>query len=177
MLQKSSQFMKQANLINGEWVAADLSGKTIDVINPATGLKIGTVPNSGKAETQRAIAAAAEAFRTWRKTSVLERSKLMRKLHDAILDNQDALAELLTLEQGKSLAESKGEVGMSAAYILWYAEEARRTYGDVVPSPWADNESWSRKSPLVSLPPLRHGIFRPPCLRARSVQRSRPAAL
>ncbi len=82
--------------------------------------------------------AAAEAFKTWRKTSVLERSKLMRKLHDAILDNQDALAELLTLEQGKSLAESRGEVGMSAAYILWYAEEARRTYGDVVPSPWAD---------------------------------------
>eukprot|EP01132_Coremiostelium_polycephalum_P009845 gene9845-12080_t len=137
MLQKSSQFMKQANLINGEWVAAD-SGKTIDVINPATGLKIGTVPNSGKAETRRAIDAAAEAFKTWRKTSVLERSKLMRKLHDAILDNQDALAELLTLEQGKSLTEAKGEIGMSAAYILWYAEEARRTYGDVVPSPWAD---------------------------------------
>jgi succinate-semialdehyde dehydrogenase/glutarate-semialdehyde dehydrogenase len=147
MLQKSSQFMKQANLIDGEWVAAD-SGKTIDVINPATGLKIGTVPNSGKAETQRAINAAAKAFKTWRKTSVLERSKLMRKLHDAILDNQDALAELLTLEQGKSLAESKGEIGMSAAYILWYAEEARRTYGDVVPSPWADRRILVTKEPV-----------------------------
>lgn len=147
MLQKSSQFMKQANLINGEWIAAD-SGKTIDVINPATGLVIGTAPNSGKAETKRAIDAAAEAFKTWRKTSALERSKLMRKLHDAILENQDALAELLTLEQGKSLAESRGEVGMSAAYILWYAEEARRTYGDTVPSPWADRRIIITKEPV-----------------------------
>ncbi|MCX8279446.1 NAD-dependent succinate-semialdehyde dehydrogenase [Phyllobacterium sp. 0TCS1.6C] len=147
MLQKSSQFMKQANLIDGAWVAAD-SGKTIDVINPATGLKIGTIPNSGKAETQRAIDAAAEAFKSWRKTSVLERSKLMRKLHDLILENQDALAELLTMEQGKSLAESKGEVGMSAAYILWYAEEARRMYGDVIPSPWADRRIMITKEPV-----------------------------
>lgn len=147
MLQKSSQFMKQANLINGEWIAAD-SGKTIDVINPATGLVIGTVPNSGKTETKRAIDAAAEAFKTWRRTSALERSKLMRKLHDAILENQDALAELLTLEQGKSLTESKGEVGMSAAYILWYAEEARRTYGDTIPSPWADRRIMITKEPV-----------------------------
>ncbi|MCO4316131.1 NAD-dependent succinate-semialdehyde dehydrogenase [Phyllobacterium sp. 21LDTY02-6] len=147
MLQKSSQFMKQANLIDGAWVAAD-SGKTIDVINPATGLKIGTIPNSGKAETQRAIDAAAEAFKSWRKTSVLERSKLMRKLHDLILENKDALAELLTMEQGKSLAESKGEVGMSAAYILWYAEEARRMYGDVIPSPWADRRIMITKEPV-----------------------------
>ncbi|MGH6760149.1 MAG: NAD-dependent succinate-semialdehyde dehydrogenase [Phyllobacterium sp.] len=147
MLQKSSQFMKQANLINGEWVGAD-SGETIDVINPATGLVIGTIPKSGKAETQRAIDAAAEAFKSWRKTSVLERSKLMRKLHDAIMDNQDALAELLTLEQGKSLTESKGEVGMSAAYVLWYAEEARRVYGDIVPSPWADRRILVTKEPV-----------------------------
>lgn len=147
MLQKSSQFMKQANLINGEWIAAD-SGKTIDVINPATRLVIGTVPNSGKTETKRAIDAAAEAFKTWRRTSALERSKLMRKLHDAILGNQDALAELLTLEQGKSLTESKGEVGMSAAYILWYAEEARRTYGDTIPSPWADRRIMITKEPV-----------------------------
>jgi succinate-semialdehyde dehydrogenase/glutarate-semialdehyde dehydrogenase len=123
MLQKTSHFMRQANLINGEWVQAD-SGKTIDVINPATGLKIGTVPRSGKAETRRAIEAANEAFKTWRKTSALERSKLLRKLHDAIMDNQDALAELLTIEQGKSLTEAKGEIGSSAAYVLWFAEEA-----------------------------------------------------
>ena len=137
MLQKASQFMRQANLIDGEWVQAD-SGATIDVVNPATGLKIGTVPKAGKAETRRAIEAAERAFKTFRKTSALERSKMLRRLHDAIMDNQDALAELLTMEQGKSLTEAKGEVGASAAYVLWFAEEARRTYGDVVPSPWAD---------------------------------------
>ena len=147
MLQKTSHFMKQANLINGEWVQAD-SGATIDVTNPATGLKIGTVPKSGASETRRAIEAADKAFLTWRKTSALDRSKLLRKLHDAIMDNQDVLAELLTTEQGKSLFEARGEVGMSAAYILWFAEEGRRTYGDVVPSPWADRRIMVTKEPV-----------------------------
>ena len=109
---------------------------------------IGTVPKSGKAETRRAIEAADAAFQSWRKTSVLERHKLMRKLHDAIMDNQQPLAELLTTEQGKSLAEAKGEVGMSAAYILWFAEEGRRTYGDIVPSPWADRRILVTKQPV-----------------------------
>ncbi len=147
MLQKTSHFMRQANLIDGEWVQAD-SGAVIDVINPATGLKIGTVPKAGKAETRRAIEAADAAFKSFRKTSALERSKMLRKLHDAIMDNQDALAELLTMEQGKSLAEAKGEVGASAAYVLWFAEEARRTYGDVVPSPWADRRVIVTKEPV-----------------------------
>lgn len=147
MLQKTSHFMRQANLIDGEWVQAD-SGATIDVINPATGLKLGTVPKAGRAETRRAIEAADRAFQTFKKTSALERSKLLRKLHDAILDNQDALAELLTLEQGKSLTEAKGEVGSSAAYVLWFAEEARRAYGDVVPSPWADRRIMVTREPV-----------------------------
>ena len=147
MLQKTSHYLREGNLIDGEWVAAD-SGKTIDVVNPATGLKIGTVPKSGTAETKRAIVAASEAFQSWRRTSANDRAKLMRKLHDAIMDNQDALAELLTMEQGKSLAEAKGEVGMSAAYILWYAEEGRRTYGDTVPSPWADRRIMVTKEPV-----------------------------
>ncbi len=147
MLQKASQFLRQAILIDGEWVQAD-SGATIDVINPATGLKLGTVPKAGKAETRRAIEAADRAFKTFRKTSALERSKLLRKLHDAIMDNQDALAELLTLEQGKSLTEARGEVGASAAYVLWFAEEARRTYGDIVPSPWADRRILVNKEPV-----------------------------
>jgi succinate-semialdehyde dehydrogenase/glutarate-semialdehyde dehydrogenase len=138
--------MRQANLIDGAWVQAD-SGATIDVTNPATGLKLGTVPKSGKAETRRAIEAAEAAFQGWRKTSALERSKLLRALHDAIMDNQQPLAELLTSEQGKSLAESKGEVAISAAYVLWFAEEARRTYGDVVPSPWRDRRILVTKEP------------------------------
>ncbi len=147
MLQKTSHFMRQANLIGGEWVQAD-SGATIDVTNPATGQKIGTVPKSGKAETRRAIEAAEAAFHSWKKTSVVERHKLLRRLHDAIMDNQQELAELLTIEQGKSLFESKGEVGASAAYILWFAEEGRRTYGDIVPSPWADRRMLVTKEPV-----------------------------
>ena len=147
MLKKYSHFLREANLIGGEWVGAD-SGKTIDVTNPANGLKIGTVPRAGAAETARAIAAADEAFKSWRKTSALDRSKLLRKLHDAILDNQEALAELLTTEQGKSIVEARGEIGMSAAYVLWFAEEGRRTYGDVVPSPWADRRIIVTKEPV-----------------------------
>jgi succinate-semialdehyde dehydrogenase/glutarate-semialdehyde dehydrogenase len=147
MLQKTSHFMREANLIDGEWVQAD-SGKTVDVINPATGLKIGTVPRSGGAETRRAIEAADRAFQSFRKTSALERSKLLRKLHDAIMDNQDALAELLTIEQGKSLTESRGEIASSAAYVLWFAEEARRAYGDVVPSPWRDRRVLVTREPV-----------------------------
>ena len=147
MLQKTSHYMRQANLIGGEWVQAD-SGATIDVTNPATTLKIGTVPKSGKAETRRAIEAAQSAFESWRKTTANDRSKLLRKLHDLILENQDALAELLTMEQGKSLTEAKGEVAISAAYVLWFAEEGRRTYGDTVPSPWAERRILVTKEPV-----------------------------
>ncbi|MBZ8133848.1 NAD-dependent succinate-semialdehyde dehydrogenase [Afifella sp. IM 167] len=147
MLQKAHFWKREANLIGGEWVGAD-SGKTIDVVNPATGETIGTVPNAGKAETERAIAAAEKAFESFRKTTAAERAKLLRDLHDAIMDNQDPLAELLTMEQGKPLAESRGEVGMSAAYVLWFAEEARRVYGDMVPSPWADRRIMVTKQPV-----------------------------
>jgi len=147
MLQKSNHYMRQGNLIGGEWVQAD-SGATLDVTNPANGQKLGTVPKSGKAETRRAIEVADMAFKAFRKTTANDRSKMLRKLHDLILENQDALAELLTLEQGKSLAEAKGEVGASAAYILWFAEEARRTYGDVVPSPWADRRIIVTREPV-----------------------------
>ena len=146
MLQKTSHFLREANYIGGEWVQAD-SGATIEVTNPANGQKIGTVPRSGKAETRRAIEAAETAFHSWKKTSVLERHKLLRKLHDAIMDNQQSLAELLTREQGKSLTESKGEIASSAAYVLWFAEEGRRAYGDIVPSPWADRRVLVTREP------------------------------
>ena len=147
MLQKAHQFKRESNLIDGEWVGAD-SGATIDVTNPATGDVIGTVPNAGRAETKRAIEAAQSAFDSFRDTSAAERGRWLRALHDAILDNQDGLAELLTLEQGKPLAESRGEVGMSAAYVLWFAEEARRVYGDLTPSPWADRRIMVTKQPV-----------------------------
>lgn len=140
-------FKRQSILINGEWLNAD-NGSTLDVFNPSNGEKIGTIPNAGQAETARAIAAASEAFKEWRKTTANHRASLMRKLHDAIMDNQQVLGELLTLEQGKPLAEAKGEVGMSAAYILWYAEEARRVYGDIVPSPWPNRKVLVSKEPI-----------------------------
>lgn len=140
-------FMRQANLIDGQWVQAD-SGVTIDVTNPANNQKIGVIPRSGTMETRRAIEAAAVAFQTWKHTTPVQRSKYLRDLHDAILDNQKVLAQLLTLEQGKSLTESMGEVASSAAYVLWFAEEGRRIYGDVVPSPWADRKILVTKEPV-----------------------------
>ncbi len=140
-------FRREANLIGGDWVKAD-SGAVIEVTNPANGEVIGTVPASGRAETARAIGAASAAFQSFRRTTAAERAVMLRRLHDAIMDNQTALAELLTLEQGKPLAEAKGEVAGSAAYVLWFAEEARRVYGDTIPSPWADRRILVTKEPV-----------------------------
>ena len=126
-------WMKQANLIGGDWVAAD-SGETIDVTNPATGDVIGTVPKGGKAEAERAIKAAVAAFPGYRDTSLMDRCALLWKLHDALMDNQKDLAELLTVEMGKPLAESMGEIAIGAQYVRWFAEEARRAKGEIVPA-------------------------------------------
>ncbi|MDF8357550.1 NAD-dependent succinate-semialdehyde dehydrogenase [Ensifer adhaerens] len=140
-------FLREANFINGEWVPAN-SGETMPVNNPADGAKLGVVPFSGVLETRGAIKAAHSAFGGWQKTTALERAQLLRRLHDAIMDNQEALATLLTLEQGKPLTEARGEIASGAAYILWFAEEARRIYGDVVPSPWADKRILVTKEPV-----------------------------
>ncbi len=140
-------FKKEANYVGGEWVAAD-SGETFDVLNPATNEVIGTVPMSGKAETKRAIEAANEAFQSFKKTTAKERGEMLRRLHDEILKNQEALAQLLSAEQGKPIFEARGEVAMSAAYILWFGEEARRVYGDTIPSPWKDRRIMVTREPL-----------------------------
>ena len=147
MLAISEKYKRDANLIGGEWVQSD-SGQTLDVNNPATGEIIGSVPLCGRTEARRAIEAAQEAFVGFRQTTANERAQMMRRLHDAIMDNQESLAQLLSLEQGKPLFEARGEVGMSAAYVLWYAEEARRVYGDVVPSPWADRRIMVTREPV-----------------------------
>jgi len=115
--------MKEANLIGGEWVGAD-SGETIDVTNPATGELIGTVPNAGDVETRRAIDAADAAFDGLAGMALMERVGLLMKMHDALMDNQKTLAELLTVEMGKPMAESMGEIGIGAAYVRWFAEVA-----------------------------------------------------
>ncbi|PWJ15069.1 NAD-dependent succinate-semialdehyde dehydrogenase [Jannaschia seohaensis] len=126
-------WMKQANLIDGAWVGAD-SGATIDVTNPVDGSVLGTVPKAGTAETQRAIAAASAAFPAFRELPLMERCGLLWKLHDALMDNQAELAELLTVEMGKPLAEAKGEIAIGAQYVRWFAEEARRAKGEIVPA-------------------------------------------
>ncbi len=147
MLASAQEFKIQTNYINGNWVDAD-SGETFDVKNPATGEVIGTVPMCGAAETKRAIDAANEAFKTFKKTSVVERVNMLRRLHDLILENDEALAQLLSEEQGKPIAEARGEVRFSASYVMWFAEEARRVYGDTVPSPWADRRIMVTKEPV-----------------------------
>ncbi|UWQ97602.1 NAD-dependent succinate-semialdehyde dehydrogenase [Rhodobacteraceae bacterium M385] len=125
--------MKEAAYVDGAWVNAD-SGDTIDVTNPATGEVIGHVPNCGTAETERAIAAAQGAFGDFAAMSLMDRVGLLWKLHDALMDNQEALAELLTIEMGKPLAEARGEIGIGAQYVRWFAEEARRAKGEIVPA-------------------------------------------
>jgi succinate-semialdehyde dehydrogenase / glutarate-semialdehyde dehydrogenase len=146
MLQKL-EFKREGNLIGGAWVGAD-SGKVLEVNDPATGEVIGTVPMSGRVETRRAIEAAAAAFPGWSAKLAAERAEALRKLAALIEQNKEELAMLLTIEQGKSLAESRGEVGMSAAYVLWFAEEARRIYGDTIPAPWQGRRILTIKQPV-----------------------------
>lgn len=140
-------FLKQANLINGEWIPAN-SGKTLEVINPATAEILGRVPHCGAEETRAAIAAAQAAFPAWKAKTANDRSNIMFKLADLIRAHVEELAKLLTMEQGKSLAESRGEIMGSASYIQWFAEEAKRVYGDVIPSPWGDRRIMVTKEPV-----------------------------
>jgi len=119
--------------IDGAWTKA-ASGRTIDVVNPATGDRIGSVAHAERADLDRALEAAEKGFRTWRKVSAFDRSKVMRKAADIFRSRADAIAELLTMEQGKPLPEAKMEVLAAADVVDWFAEEARRTYGRVIPA-------------------------------------------
>ena len=123
---------RQANCIDGKWVQAD-SGRTIVVKNPATGEAIGEVPALGAAETRRAIEAAHRAQAGWRAMLAKDRSTILRRINDLMLANADDLAVIMTAEQGKPLAESKGEIAYAASFIEWFAEEGKRIYGDTIP--------------------------------------------
>jgi succinate-semialdehyde dehydrogenase/glutarate-semialdehyde dehydrogenase len=129
---RDPDLFRQANCIGGQWVQAD-SGKTLAVRNPATGEVIGEVPAMGRTETRRAIEAAEKAQVGWRKMLAKERAVILRKLHDLMHQHADDLAAIMTAEQGKPLAESKGEVVYSASFLEWFAEEAKRVYGDTIP--------------------------------------------
>ncbi|MFM0231244.1 NAD-dependent succinate-semialdehyde dehydrogenase [Paraburkholderia sediminicola] len=125
-------FLRTGHYIGGEWYD---SASTYPVLNPATGEVIAQVAKGGAAETTQAVAAAERAFPTWRAMTAKERGARVRRWGELMLEHRDALAELLTLEQGKPLAEARGEVGYAASFFEWFAEEAKRGYGDVIPSP------------------------------------------
>ena len=142
-----SKLFRQQCFIDGAWVDAD-SGETVDVTNPATGEKLGTVPKAGAAETRRAIEAANAAWPSWRAKTAKERSIILRKWFDLMMANQEDLGTLMTAEQGKPLAEAKGEVGYAASFIEWFAEEGKRIYGDTIPQHGADKRIVVTKEPV-----------------------------
>lgn len=148
MLQlKDVSLFRQQAYINGAWCDAD-SGDTFPVTNPATGETIGAVPLMGAAETRRAIAAADDAWKSWRRKTAKERSVILRKWHDLILANLDDLALIMTTEQGKPLAEARGEITYAASFIEWFAEEGKRAGGDTIPSPSPSNRIVVVKEPI-----------------------------
>jgi succinate-semialdehyde dehydrogenase/glutarate-semialdehyde dehydrogenase len=144
---KDPSLLRQQCYLNGQWCDAD-SGEACAVTNPATGEKIGTVPKMGAAEARRAIAAADAAWPAWRARTGKERSAVLRKWNDLMLANADDLAMIMTVEQGKPLAEAKGEIGYAASFIEWFAEEAKRVNGDTMQSPWADRRIVVIKQPI-----------------------------
>jgi succinate-semialdehyde dehydrogenase/glutarate-semialdehyde dehydrogenase len=144
---KDPSLFRQQAYVNGEWCGAD-SGATHPVTNPATGETIGSVPLMGAAETRRAIAAANEAWRQWRRKTAKERSIVLRKWNDLMLANLDDLALIMTVEQGKPLAEAKGEIAYAASFIEWFAEEGKRAGGDTIPSPSPSSRIVVVKEPI-----------------------------
>ena len=133
--------------INGEWIEAN-SKDTISVNNPATLKEIGTVPKCGKEETKKAIDAANAAWPKWKSTSAKERSIILRKWFDLIISNKEELAQIMTIEQGKPINESRGEIVYGASFIEWFAEEAKRVYGDTIPDPLTDRRIVVLKQPV-----------------------------
>ncbi|MBP2296580.1 NADP-dependent succinate-semialdehyde dehydrogenase [Azospirillum rugosum] len=130
---KDAELLRFQCYIDGRWVDAD-SGKTVDVSNPADGSVLGSVPMMGADETRRAIEAADRAWPAWRARTAKERAKLLRAWFDLMMANQEDIARIMTAEQGKPLAEARGEVAYAASFIEWFAEEGKRVYGDTIPS-------------------------------------------
>jgi succinate-semialdehyde dehydrogenase/glutarate-semialdehyde dehydrogenase len=144
---KDPTLFRQQCYIDGAWANAD-SGKTLAIRNPATGATLGTVPSMGAAETRRAIEAANAAWPAWRAKTGKERANILRKWFDLMMTNQDDLAMILTAEQGKPLAEAKGEIAYGASFVEWFAEEAKRVYGDTIPGHQADKRIVVLKEPI-----------------------------
>ncbi|WP_417559492.1 NAD-dependent succinate-semialdehyde dehydrogenase [Marinomonas sp.] len=144
---KNKALLQTKCLINGEWVKSS-EGSTLDVFNPANGELVATVATVGAAQTEQAIAAAEAAQKTWKKKTAKERAALLRRWHDLLMKNQEDLAQLMTAEQGKPLAESRGEIGYAASFIEWFAEEGKRIYGDMIPTYAPDRRILVMKEPV-----------------------------
>ena len=144
---KDPLLLRESCFIDGVWASADNSG-TIEVHNPATAAKLGTIPNMGAAECRRAIAAAAAALPAWAARTAKDRALILRRGFDLMLVHQEDLAVLMTAEQGKPLAESKGEILYAASFIEWFAEEAKRLYGDIIPGHQSDKRILVLRQPV-----------------------------
>ncbi|ROZ68764.1 NADP-dependent succinate-semialdehyde dehydrogenase [Ramlibacter sp. WS9] len=142
-----NELWRQRAFVAGRWICAD-SGETIAVTNPATGTQIGVVPKMGAAETRRAIEAAELAGAEWRSRTGKERAAVLKRWFELMMQNQEDLALLMTTEQGKPLAESRGEIAYAASYIEWFAEEAKRVYGDTIPAHARDKRIVVLKQPV-----------------------------
>ncbi len=139
--------LKAHGYIGGAWVDA-ASGETFDVRNPATGHVLATLPDMGAVETRSAIDASEEAFRSWRAVTAKERSAVLQRWYRLIMEAQEDLAQILTAEMGKPLAEARGEIAYGASFIEWFAEEGKRVYGDVIPAPQGDRRIMVIKQPI-----------------------------
>ncbi|MGC2966690.1 NAD-dependent succinate-semialdehyde dehydrogenase [Paraburkholderia aspalathi] len=144
---KDPSLLKTKAYISGEWQSAD-DATTFEVKNPATGETIATVPRMGTTETRRAIDTANAAWPAWRATTAKQRATILRKWHDLMLENADDLATILTTEQGKPLAEAKGEILYAASFLEWFAEEGKRVNGDTIPTPANDKRIVVTKEPI-----------------------------
>ncbi len=141
------ELLRQTAYLNGEWREAD-SGARTEIFNPATGELIGVVPNMGRGETRRAIEAAQAAQPAWRALTAKERAARLRRWYELMLENQEDLARIMTAEQGKPLAEARGEVAYAASFLEWFAEEGKRLYGDVIPAHAGDKRILVQKEPV-----------------------------
>ncbi|HQO17273.1 MAG TPA: NAD-dependent succinate-semialdehyde dehydrogenase [Methylotenera sp.] len=146
-IKHSTLFKNNQTLLAGEWVGAD-SGETFTVTNPANGERIANVPRMGKAETERAIIASQAAQKQWKNLTAKARAAILKRWFDLMMLHQEDLAQILTAEQGKPLAEARGEVAYGASFVEWFAEEAKRVYGETIPAPTADRKLLVVKQPI-----------------------------
>src|SRR5438477_8438499 len=144
---KDIRLFREACYVNGDWIISS-TGATTDVDNPATAEILGTVPKMGTAETRTAIDAASKAFPAWSKKTGKERAAILRRWFDLMMENHEELARLMTLEQGKPLSESRGEVAYAASFLEWFGEEAKRVYRDTIPGHQVDKRIIVIKQPI-----------------------------